>query len=285
MYRKFSPPLLVLLTFTRNEECCQVFQKSDMATVIHPTAIVEPGAQIGADCRILAGAVIKDGVALGDRVVVSEYAVIGGLPQAIGFDPSIRSGVRIGSDTVIREHVTINRATQAGRDTVVGEKCFIMAAAHIAHDCVLANNVIMANAVLLAGYVSVGAHAFIGGGAMAHQFVRIGESVMASGNASISRDMAPFVLAAERDDVIGLNLVGLKRRGIAREAIREIKDAFREVYHARANIRDVAAAALADGRYATPEARRFLEFFSGGKRSFGRLRHQHAGADEGAGES
>lgn len=253
-----------------------------MATVIHPSAIVEPGAQIGADCEILAGAVIKNGVVLGDRVVVCEYAVIGGAPQAIGFDPSTKSGVRIGPGTVIREHVTINRATQAGHDTLVGEKCFIMAAAHIAHDCVLANNVIMANAVLLAGFVSVGPHAFIGGGAMAHQFVRIGESAMVSGNASIARDLAPFVLAAERDFVFGLNFVGLKRRGFAREAIREIKDAFREVYHARANIREVAASALAGGRYATPEAKRFLEFFSGGKRGFARARRQHGDADEGA---
>ena len=186
--------------------------------------------------------------------------------------------MRVGAETVIREHVTINRATQAGRDTIVGAKCFIMATAHIAHDCALADNVVMANAVLLAGHVSVGACAFVGGGAVVHQFARIGESVMISGNAAISRDLAPFVLAAERDFVIGLNLVGLKRRGFAREAIREIKDAFREVYHARGNIREAAAAALASGRYATPEAGRFLDFFSGGKRGFSRLAQQHDGA-------
>jgi UDP-N-acetylglucosamine acyltransferase len=108
---------------------------------------------------------------------------------------------------------------------------------------------------------------------------------MASGNSSISRDLAPFVLAAERDCVIGLNFVGLKRRGVAREAIREIKDAFREVFHACANIREVAASELAGGLYTTPEARRFLEFFSEGKRSFARLRHRPDGAEEGAGES
>lgn len=241
-----------------------------MATFIHPSAVVEAGAQIGADCEILAGAVIKDGVVLGDRVVVSECAVIGGLPQAIGFDRSARSGVRIGPGTVIREHVTVNRATRAGHDTVIGANCFVMASAHVAHDCVLADNVIMANAALLAGHVNVGAHAFIGGCAVFHQFVRIGESVMVSGNASIARDLAPFVLAAERDGVYGLNLVGLKRRGVAREAVREIKDAFREVYHGYGNIRELAANALAGGRYATAEARRFLEFFSGGKRGFAR---------------
>jgi len=107
-----------------------------------------------------------------------------------------------------------------------------------------------------------------------HQFCRIGESVMISGNAGISRDLAPFVLAAERDIVVGLNLVGMKRRGLARESIREVKDAFREVYNARANIREIAAAALASGRYATSEAKRFLDFFSGGKRGFSRLAGQ-----------
>ncbi|AWI09443.1 acyl-ACP--UDP-N-acetylglucosamine O-acyltransferase [Ereboglobus luteus] len=253
-----------------------------MATFIHPTAIIEPGAQIGADCEILAGAVIKEGVVLGDRVAVGEYSVIGGAPQSIGFDRSLKTGVRIGADTVIREHVTISRATHEGCATVIGEKCFIMATAHVAHDCALADNVIMANAVLLAGHVSVGTSAFIGGGAVVHQFVRIGESVMISGNASISQDLAPFTLVAERDGVVGLNLIGLKRRGFSREAIREIKDAFREVYHARTNIRNVAADALAAGRYATPEAGLFLQFFSGGKRGFARLMRKHGESESGA---
>ena len=242
-----------------------------MATFIHPAAIIEPGAQIGADCEILAGAVIKGCVTLGDRARVCEYAVLGGDPQSVGFDRSVVSGVRIGAGTVIREHVTINRATKPGHDTLVGENCMIMASAHIAHDCVLANNVIMANAVLLAGHISVGAHAFMGGGAMAHQGVRIGEGVMLSGKAGISRDLAPFVLAAERDIVVGLNLVGMKRRGFPRESIQEIKDAFNEVYQARASIREAAASALASGRYATAEAVRFLEFFAGGTRGFSRM--------------
>ena len=242
-----------------------------MATHIHPDAVIEPGAQIGSGCEILAGAVIKSCAVLDERVTVCEYAVIGGAPQAVGFDPGTKSGVRIGAGTTLREYVTVNRATKPGGLTTVGENCFLMAGAHVAHDCQIADNVILANAVLLAGHINVGPHAFIGGSAVVHQFARIGESVMISGKAGISRDLAPFVLAAERDFVIGLNLVGLKRRGFARESIREIKDAFREVYHARGNIREVAAAALASGRYATPESKRFLEFFSGGKRGFSRL--------------
>lgn len=252
-----------------------------MATIIHPAAIIEPGAQIGADCEIMAGAVIKSGAILGDRVVVCEYSVIGGAPQSIAFDRSVKTGVRVGAGTVIREHVTINRATHEGHCTEVGEKCFLMTGCHVAHDCVLARNVVIANTVLLAGHVTVGESAFLGGGACVHQFVRIGESVMLSGNAGITRDLAPFTLVAERDGVVGLNLVGLKRRGATREAIRELKTAFHEVYSTPGNIRDIAAHAFAGGRYTTAEARRFLSFFAEGKRSFARL-IERAGRDSGS---
>ena len=256
-----------------------------MATIIHPTAVIESGAQIGADCEIMAGAVIKSCAVLGERVKVHEYAVIGGDPQALAFDPRTKSGVRIGSGATIREYVTVNRATEPGGFTTVGENCLLMACSHVAHDCQLANKIVVANAVLLAGHITVGPWAVLGGSAVFHQFTRIGESVMVSGNAGISRDLAPFVLAAERDTVHGLNLVGMKRRGLARESIHEVKDAFHEVYHARANIREVAAAALASGRYTTPEAKRFLDFFSGGKRGFSRLAERSAAVGGSAGES
>lgn len=243
-----------------------------MPTVIHPTAIVEAGAQLGADCEIMAGAVVTRHCVLGDRVVVHPYAVIGGDPQYLKFDPTIASGVRIGAGTVLREHVTINRSIQAGGFTTVGEGCYFMAASHAAHDCAVGSQVVLANGALLAGHVSVGDHTFFGGGVGVHQFTRIGESVMVSGNASISRDVPHFTMVAERDDVIGFNLVGLKRRGFSRAAMVELKQAYHDVYFTPGNIRTVAAAALATGRFTTPEARRFLEFFAGGKRSFARAR-------------
>ncbi|WP_334319667.1 acyl-ACP--UDP-N-acetylglucosamine O-acyltransferase [Termitidicoccus mucosus] len=250
--------------------------------MIHPTAIIEPGAQIGADCEIHAGAIIKRHVILGDRVTVHPYAVIGGDPQALAFDPAVESFVRIGAGTRIREHVTVNRSLHAGVATVVGENCFIMAAAHVAHDAVLGDNIVLANNVLLAGHVEVGTNAFLGGAAVFHQFTRIGEGVMVSGNSSITRDLAPYTLVAERDEVIGLNVVGLKRRGHPREAIRELKEAFHAVYFTPGNIREVAASALASGEYKTAEAHRFLQFFEGGKRSFARLKRNEnlAGAEE-----
>jgi UDP-N-acetylglucosamine acyltransferase len=173
---------------------------------------------------------------------------------------------------VIREHVTVNRSIHAQQATVVGENCFLMAACHVAHDCTLGNSVVMANAALLAGHVTVGEHSFLGGGAAVHQFCRIGDGVMVAGHASITRDVAHFTMVAERDDVVGFNAVGLRRRGFSRSAIAELKQAFQKVYFTPGNIRGIAADALASGIFSTPEAKRFLEFFSEGKRSFARAR-------------
>ncbi|MEO6874433.1 MAG: acyl-ACP--UDP-N-acetylglucosamine O-acyltransferase [Opitutaceae bacterium] len=243
-----------------------------MPTVIHPAAIVEPGAQLGTDCEIMAGAVVTKHCELGDRVIVHPYAVIGGDPQYLKFDRTLRTGVRIGAGSVLREHVTVNRSIHPGGFTTMGEGCFLMAASHVAHDCVVGNQVVFANAALLAGHVSVGDFTFLGGGAAVHQYCRIGEGVMVAGHASITRDVPHFTMVAERDDVIGFNLVGLKRRGFSRAAMGELKQAFHEVYFTPGNIRTVAAATLAGGNYVTPETQRFLQFFADGKRSFARAR-------------
>ena len=170
----------------------------------------------------------------------------------------------------------MNRSTKAGGATVVGENCFLMAASHVAHDGVIGNNVVVANAVLLAGHVHVGDNCFLGGAAGFHQFVRIGEGAIVSGGARIAQDVPPYAMAAERNEVIGFNLIGLKRRGVSREAIRELKAAFRAVYFAPGNIREVATQALAGETYRSAEARRFLEFFVSGKRGFARARRAGA---------
>lgn len=250
-----------------------------MPTTIHPTALVEPGAQLGADCEIMAGAVVTRHCVLGDRVVVHPYAIVGGDPQYLKFDRASATGVRIGAGTVLREHVTINRSIHVGGATVIGENCFFMAASHAGHDCEVGSSVVLANAVLLAGHVSVGDHTFLGGAAAVHQFCRIGESVMVAGHAAITRDVPHYTMVAERDDVIGFNLVGLKRRGFSRAALAELKAAYHEVYFTPGNIREVAAARLAAGAFVTPEARRFLEFFAGGKRSFARARRAATAAE------
>lgn len=251
--------------------------------MIHPTAIVEPGAQLGAGCEIMAHALVTRHVVLGDRVVVHPFAVVGGDPQYLKFDPATVSGVRIGEGTVIREHVTINRSIQPGQFTVVGRSCFLMAASHVGHDCEVGDHVVFANVALLGGHVTIGDHTFLGGGAAVHQFCRIGEGVMVAGHASITRDVPHYTLVAERDDLIGFNVVGLKRRGFARTAVAELKAAFQHVYSTPGNIREVAARRLASGELQSAEARRFLEFFATGKRSFARPRRARPGVAAGAG--
>ena len=126
--------------------------------------------------------------------------------------------------------------------------------------------------MLIAGHVTVGDHAVLGGGAAYHQFTRVGEGAIIGGLSRITLDIPPFVMAAERDAVAGLNLVGLRRRGVSREAIRELKEAFRLVYLKRGNIRDIAAKALSGGSFKSAEAARFLEFITAGTRGIARAR-------------
>jgi UDP-N-acetylglucosamine acyltransferase len=251
--------------------------------MIHPTAIIEPGAQLGVECEVMAHAVVTRHAVLGDRVVVQPGAVVGGDPQYLKFDRRTPTFVQVGEGSVIRENVTLNRSIYEGKATVLGARCFCMANSHAGHDCALGDDVVLANNAMLAGHVEVGAFTFVGGGAGVHQFARIGESVMVSGLARITRDLAPFTIVAERDEVSGLNLVGLKRRGFSREAIRELKEAFRAVYFAAGNIRELAAKAVGSGAYMSEEARRFLAFFAEGKRGFARA--ARAGRAEGGEEA
>jgi len=248
-----------------------------MATSIHPTAIVEPGAQLGEDCDIQAYAIVKRWVVLGDRVAVHPFAVIGGDPQVVGLG-EFNSYVRVGAGTKLREHVTVHRASKPDAATVIGTDCLLMAGAHVAHDCHVGNAVVIANAALLAGHVDVGDHCILGGACAFHQNSRVGEGTMVGGGARITLDIAPFSLITERDELVGINLVGLRRRGVSRIAIAELKGAVRHVYTMPGNIREVAAEALSSGRYSAPETQRFLQFFAGGKRGFARVRS--LGADD-----
>jgi UDP-N-acetylglucosamine acyltransferase len=235
---------------------------------IHPTAMVEEGAMLGAGCVIHPHAIIKRGTVLGDGVIVHPFAVVGGDPNFLKFDPTTVTGLRVGAGTVIREHASINRSIYAGQDTVVGARCYLMANAHVGHDCVVGDDVVLATNVMLGGHGEVGEHTFLGGGCGVHQFCRIGAGVMIAGLARVTQDLAPYLLVAERNEVAGLNLVGLKRRGVSREAIGELKDCFMTVF-AGGDPRKRAAVRLSAG-VRSVEARRFLEFFAGGKRGFAR---------------
>jgi UDP-N-acetylglucosamine acyltransferase len=248
-------------------------------TQIHPNAIVEPGAELGTGCVIHAFAFVGRHCRLAEGVVVHPFAVLGGDPQDLGFDASRETRVHIGARTVVREHVTVNRATRDGGATEVGEDCFLMTGSHLAHDCRIGDRVVMANAVLLGGHVQVGDRAFLGGGAVIHQFCRIGEGAMIGGGARVSSDVAPFCMAAERNTIVGLNVVGLRRRKLSPAVMRELKLAYRAVYAAPGNRRRLAAAQLERRGFSSTEANSFLNFFAAGTRTFARTRHSADDAD------
>ncbi len=251
-----------------------------MSVSIHPTAIVEPGAELGDGCVIHAGAIVRAGAVLGERVAVHPYAVVGGDPQVLRFDPAVQTGTRVGAGTIIREYVTINRSTEKGLFTEVGANCLLMASSHVAHDAALGDNVVVANAVLVAGHVHVGSHAILGGGSAYHQFSRIGEGAIVGGLSRITLDIPPFLMVAERNEVAGFNLIGLRRRGVSREAIQELKEAYRHVYFTVGNIRSIASKALALGTFRSPEAVRFLTFITEGKRGIARARSADPAGEE-----
>jgi UDP-N-acetylglucosamine acyltransferase len=233
---------------------------------VGPYAVIEARTKIGRGARIAAHAIIKTGTELGEGVAVDHFAVVGGDPQDLSFDRSIVSGVHIGAHTVIREHVTIHRATKPDAQTLIGADCLLMAGAHVAHDCVLGEAVILANGCMLGGHVQVGDKAFISGGVAVHQFCRIGGGSLTSGNAVITEDVPPNGLAHGRNLLAGLNLIGLRRRAVPAPAVAELKRAYHAVYATFGACPTLAQKALAAGDYQTAEAHDFLNFFLGGKR-------------------
>ncbi len=228
---------------------------------VGPYAIIEAGVRVGRGCRIGAMAILRRDTWLGENVTIDSHAVIGGNPQDVHFDPNKPSGVKIGAGSMIREGVTIHRSTRENGFTMIGEKVFIMANAHVAHDCVVGDHAIVVNGVLLAGHVEIQKHAFLGGAALFHQFVRVGESAIVSGGSRVAHDVPPFVLTAERSEVHGLNLVGLKRRGFGQEVIDDLKKMYKAVYGRAGNRRHYASTALNDCPPATAQGQQFLEFF------------------------
>jgi UDP-N-acetylglucosamine acyltransferase len=179
------------------------------------------------------------------------------------------SHVEIGDRTVIREAVTVNRASARGSKTVIGKDCFLMANSHVAHDCVLEDGVILANNAMIAGHVCIGGKTFVGGGAGIHQFCRIGAHCMIAGNATITADVPPYLMAAERNEVHGLNLVGLRRGQFEQSEIKDLKLCYRAVFFGGGNLKKKAETAAREHEFGTTNpGAHFLKFFEAGKRGF-----------------
>ncbi|SNZ06903.1 acyl-[acyl-carrier-protein]--UDP-N-acetylglucosamine O-acyltransferase [Persephonella hydrogeniphila] len=220
-----------------------------MTVEIHPTAIVSKNAKLGVNVKVGPFSIIDEDVEIGDNTeissnvrikkfttigescLISEGAVIGGIPQHLGFKGE-ESYVKIGNNVVIREYVTIHRGTSFDDGiTSIGDNTYLMAYVHVAHDCKVGHDTILANAVTLAGHVKVGNYVFIGGLTPIHQFCRIGDYAMVGGASAVDKDIPPFTRASKNHAMLyGLNLVGLKRRGFTPEQIKILKEAYRIIF-------------------------------------------------------
>lgn len=220
-----------------------------MTNIIHPTAVIHEGAQIGADVSIGPYCVIGARVVLGNRCILHSHVVIDGI-TTIGDDCEIfpfaslghkpqdlkykgeTSRLIIGSRNKIREYCTMNPGTSGDRmETRVGDDCLFMMSTHVAHDCVVGNRVVMANCATLAGHVVVEDGVVIGGLSAVRQFVRVGKGAMIGGMSGVENDVIPYgMVVGERATLAGLNLVGLERRGIDKQAVQQLRSAFKDIF-------------------------------------------------------
>ena len=243
--------------------------------MIHDTAIIEKGAElddgaeigayaiisaasrVGAGCKIAAHAQLCGKVEVGPGSYIGHAAVIGGDPQDLNFDSRCESGVRIGNNNNLREHVTIHRSATEQEWTSIGNDNFLMAGSHLGHDVRIGNDNVIANNCLLAGHVSVGDKTFLGGGSVFHQFIHIGELCMTQGNSAISKDIPPYCVACRLNRLVGLNIVGLRRAGLDAQTRAELKRAYRGAFRAQLPL-SAALAKLQDEEWGSC-ARLFLK--------------------------
>jgi len=229
--------------------------------MIHTTAVVESGAELGQDVSVGPFAYVEAGARLGDGCVIGAHAailrhaclgarcrvhagaVLGDLPQDLGFKGG-ESFVRIGDDCVLREGVTVHRGTQAGTETKIGNRCYLMASAHVAHNVTRGDGVILANGVMLGGYVQIGDKAFLSGNCMVHQFTRVGRLAMMGGGSGTSKDVPPFctVRPLGFNRILGLNVVGMRRAGLTPAQRAEARAAFKLLYRSGLSVGDAVRA-------------------------------------------
>jgi UDP-N-acetylglucosamine acyltransferase len=206
---------------------------------IGPYCIVGPDVAVGEGCRLIAHVHVTGHTTIGARTVVYPFASLGTPPQSVKY----RGGptrLAIGADCDIRESVTVNTGTEDDRGiTEIGDHCFLMAGSHVAHDCKVGNHVTFANNVVLGGHVSVGDYTFLGGQAAVRQFVRIAEGAMIVGLSGIRADIIPWGMAqGPLASLVGINVVGLRRRGFAKADILRLREAYRELFFGDGVFRD-----------------------------------------------
>ncbi len=267
-------------------EACSRDEWGSQEVNIHPTAIVDRGAQLGRDVSIGPFSVVEadveigDGSSIGPRASIGRYtrlgrdcrvhagAIIGDTPQDLGFRGQ-RSFTRIGDRCTLREYVTIHRGATEDSVTEIGDDCFLMAMSHVGHNARLGQRVIMANGSMLAGHVTVGDRAFISGLVAVHQFVRIGRLAMVGGGSMLTKDVPPFCMTrtGALNMIQGLNVVGMRRAGMTQAQRAEVKAAFDVTYRSGLNMQQ-AVDRMADAAAGSLMAE-FRNFLAASKRGIG----------------
>ena len=228
---------------------------------IHPSAIVSERARLAEDVTVGPFSIIDAGVEIGPGSVIGAHAwitgssklgknntvgygtIIGADPQDTSFKVETASDVEIGDDNVIREYVTIHRSAAEGGSTSVGHSNFLMTGVHLAHDVQMGSHNVLANNVLVAGHVKMAEHVFLGGGSAFHQFIHIGQYAIVQGNAVVSRDVPPYCMAHGRNELAGLNVIGLRRGGFTPEERADIKRAYQLLFRSGGNMSESLAEA------------------------------------------
>lgn len=249
--------------------------------MIHPTAIIDPKAELDPSVQVGPYAVIDGGVKLGANCKIGPYVhltgettigagntfhtgcVIGDEPQDLKYKGE-PTRLRIGDGNVFREHANVHRSNKLEEDTVIGSNNFLMANSHIGHNVVLGNHIIVANGVLIAGHAIIGDRVFLSGNSLVHQFVRIGTLALMQGGSAISKDLPPYCIARGDNGICGLNIVGLRRNGFTAEERLQLKQA----YHTLFRTREKRAVALAQARerFTSPKVLLLVDFVAATKR-------------------
>ena len=235
---------------------------------IGPFCVVGPNVVLGEGCKLVAHVHLSGHTAIGARTIIYPFASLGAPPQSVKY----RGGATrliVGAHCDIREGVTMNVGTEDGGGmTVVGDRCFFMVGSHVGHDCRVGSDVTLANNAVLGGHVTIGDRAVLGGQAAVHQFVRVGEDAMIGGVSGVACDVIPFGFAlGQRAELVGLNMVGLKRRGHSHADLRQLRHGFRALFLEPGEFRDRLEAVAA--KYgAVPLVRKIIDFLrEGGSRS------------------
>lgn len=262
--------------FPRIHPTAIIAREAELAdnVVVGPYAIIEGRCIIGPDCIIRPHAVLCGNLTMGRGNQVYSGAIIGEKPQHLKYNDE-PTGTEIGDNNIFREHVTIHRGTTHSMVTRIGDNNFFMAGSHVAHDCEIGNRCILANGALVGGHSVLSDNVYLSGNAAVHQFVRIGRLALLSGCSGTTKDMPPFVIQQNIDTVVGINVIGMRRAGLANEQINVVHRSFRYLFRAGMTVPD-ALKRIEDEMGEWDVAREMVEFIRNCPKGINTMRRRRA---------